>query len=79
MKTLNIDPKRVNIKGGAIALGHPLGATGVRLIGNLARILNQEKGKMGLGMCWWRLRGRNHFRNGIKVKDSIILRIIFKN
>ncbi|MHA1670366.1 MAG: acetyl-CoA C-acetyltransferase [Promethearchaeota archaeon] len=48
MKTLNIDPKRVNIKGGAIALGHPLGATGVRLIGTLARILNQEKGKMGL-------------------------------
>ena len=48
MKALDIDPQRVNINGGAIALGHPLGATGVRLIGTLARILNKEKGRYGL-------------------------------
>ncbi len=48
MKKLEIDPQRVNIKGGAIALGHPLGATGVRLVGTLARILNEKKGRYGL-------------------------------
>jgi len=48
IKMLNIDPNKVNIKGGAIALGHPLGLTGVRLVGTLARILNIEKGNLGL-------------------------------
>jgi acetyl-CoA acetyltransferase family protein len=48
MKKLDINPQQVNIKGGAIALGHPLGATGVRLVGTLARILNEKKGRYGL-------------------------------
>ncbi|MFX0070007.1 MAG: acetyl-CoA C-acetyltransferase [Candidatus Hermodarchaeota archaeon] len=48
MKTLNIPLEKVNVKGGAIALGHPLGMTGVRLVGTLARILREEKGKYGL-------------------------------
>lgn len=48
IKKLGIDPEKVNIKGGAIALGHPLGASGARLTGTLARILNLEKGKYGL-------------------------------
>ncbi|TFG26964.1 MAG: acetyl-CoA C-acetyltransferase [Promethearchaeota archaeon] len=48
MKILNIPPEKVNVKGGAIALGHPLGMTGVRLVGTLARILNSEGGKIGL-------------------------------
>ncbi|MFX0186179.1 MAG: acetyl-CoA C-acetyltransferase [Candidatus Hodarchaeota archaeon] len=47
-KILNIPYEKVNIKGGAIALGHPLGATGVRLIGTLARILQVEDGRYGL-------------------------------
>lgn len=48
MKELGIDPDRVNVKGGATAIGHPLGASGTRLVGTLARILNVEKGKYGL-------------------------------
>jgi len=48
MKMLEIDSKKVNVKGGAIALGHPLGMTGVRLVGTLARILQSENGKLGL-------------------------------
>lgn len=44
MGELALDPERVNVWGGALALGHPLGATGVRLAGTLARIL-QAKGK----------------------------------
>ncbi|MCS7140255.1 MAG: acetyl-CoA C-acetyltransferase [Candidatus Nezhaarchaeota archaeon] len=43
IKELGIEEERVNIKGGAIAIGHPLAATGARLVGTLARIL-QEKG-----------------------------------
>ena len=48
MKILNIPAEKVNVKGGAIALGHPLGVTGVRLVGTLARILQAEEGKLGL-------------------------------
>jgi len=48
IKELGIDPDKVNIKGGAIAIGHPLGATGARLVGTLARILNLEGGRYGL-------------------------------
>lgn len=44
IKELNIDPSRVNVKGGAIAIGHPLGATGARMLGTASRIL-RETGK----------------------------------
>ncbi|MCF8033233.1 MAG: acetyl-CoA C-acetyltransferase [Desulfarculaceae bacterium] len=44
---LGIDPARVNIKGGGTAIGHPLGATGCRLIGTLARILEEKGGRWG--------------------------------
>jgi len=48
IKELGIDPNKVNVKGGAIAIGHPLGMSGARLVGTLARILNVEKGRYGL-------------------------------
>jgi acetyl-CoA acetyltransferase family protein len=48
MKELGINPEKVNIKGGATAIGHPLGASGARLVGTLARILNMEGGTYGL-------------------------------
>jgi len=48
IKELGIDPEKVNVKGGAIAIGHPLGMTGARLIGTLARILNVEDGRYGV-------------------------------
>ncbi len=48
IKELGVDPDKVNVKGGAIAIGHPLGATGTRLVGTLARILNVEGGTFGL-------------------------------
>ena len=47
IKELGIDPEKVNVKGGAVALGHPLGATGTRLVGTLARILDVEGGTYG--------------------------------
>jgi acetyl-CoA acyltransferase len=43
---------RINIKGGAIALGHPLGCSGARITGALAHILNEKDAKYGLAtMC----------------------------
>lgn len=44
IRELGLDPSRVNAHGGAIAIGHPLGASGTRLIGTLARQL-QDTGK----------------------------------
>jgi len=42
----------INIKGGAIALGHPLGCSGARITGALAHILNQKDAQFGLAtMC----------------------------
>lgn len=48
LKELGIDPGRVNVKGGAIALGHPTGMSGVRIVGTLARILNLENARYGV-------------------------------
>lgn len=48
MQELGIDHERVNIKGGGIALGHPLGATGIRIAGTLARILNEKAARYGV-------------------------------
>ncbi|GAB4330705.1 MAG: acetyl-CoA C-acetyltransferase [Candidatus Abyssubacteria bacterium] len=48
IKELGIDPDRVNVMGGGTAIGHPLGATGIRLVGTLARILEWKKGRYGL-------------------------------
>ncbi|MGB9616380.1 MAG: acetyl-CoA C-acetyltransferase [Desulfomonilaceae bacterium] len=47
IRELGIDPRRVNVMGGAIAIGHALGATGVRLVGTLARILSLKGGRYG--------------------------------
>ncbi len=48
IQQLGIDPDKVNVKGGGTAIGHPLGATGNRLVGTLARTLNMEGGTYGL-------------------------------
>ncbi|MFP4138412.1 MAG: acetyl-CoA C-acyltransferase [Halomonas sp.] len=47
MQVLGLDPERVNVFGGALALGHPLGATGIRLAGTLARTLQHRQGRYG--------------------------------
>jgi len=47
IKELGLDPERVNVKGGGTAIGHALGATGIRLVGTLARILNLQGGRYG--------------------------------
>jgi acetyl-CoA acyltransferase len=47
IQELALDPQKVNVMGGATAIGHPLGATGIRLTGTLARILNVKSGRYG--------------------------------
>ncbi|GAA2670643.1 acetyl-CoA C-acetyltransferase [Streptomyces lunalinharesii] len=52
LKETGADPERVNVNGGAIALGHPLGATGVRLMTTLLNELERTGGRFGLQtMC----------------------------
>jgi len=48
MKAFNIAEEKVNVMGGATAIGHPLGSTMVRLPGTLARILKDKKAKYGV-------------------------------
>ncbi len=45
--TMGLDPERVNVKGGALAIGHAMGATGIRIAGTLSRILETENGRLG--------------------------------
>lgn len=52
MRDLSLDPSKVNINGGAIALGHPLGCSGVRLSATLLHEMRRSKKKYGLAtMC----------------------------
>jgi acetyl-CoA C-acetyltransferase len=49
---LKLDPAKVNVNGGAVSLGHPLGASGARIIVTLLSVLQQNKGKYGAaGIC----------------------------
>jgi len=52
MKELELPPDRVNVNGGAIAIGHPLGCSGARLMTTLVRELHRRGGRYGLAtMC----------------------------
>lgn len=44
---LNVDESKVNVHGGSVSLGHPLGASGARIVTTLAHVLNQKDGKYG--------------------------------
>jgi acetyl-CoA C-acetyltransferase len=51
-QNLKLDPAKVNVNGGAVSLGHPLGASGARIIVTLLSVLQQNKGKYGVaGIC----------------------------
>lgn len=52
MKKLELNPATVNVNGGAVALGHPLGASGARIIVTLLNVLKQKNAKVGVaGIC----------------------------
>lgn len=52
IKLLNLDPARVNVNGGAVSLGHPLGSSGSRILVTLLNVLNQNNARYGAaGIC----------------------------
>ncbi|MBS1689917.1 MAG: acetyl-CoA C-acyltransferase, partial [Bacteroidetes bacterium] len=52
MQKMNLKPEQVNVNGGAVALGHPLGASGARIVVTLLNVLNQKGAKYGAaGIC----------------------------
>ena len=51
-KKMNLDPAKVNVFGGAVSLGHPLGCSGARIIVTLLNVMKQNGGKYGAaGIC----------------------------
>lgn len=48
MQILDLDPKKLNVYGGAVAMGHPLGVSGARIICTLISVLRQEGGRYGV-------------------------------
>lgn len=52
IKLMNLDPAKVNVNGGAVSLGHPLGCSGARVIVTLINVLKQNNAKYGAaGIC----------------------------
>src|ERR1700709_1803447 len=52
MKLLDLTEDKVNLHGGAVALGHPLGASGARIVTTLLGVLKETRGKIGVaGIC----------------------------
>jgi acetyl-CoA acyltransferase len=52
IRLAHLDPARINPNGGAVALGHPLGATGARLVATLLRELDRRQARYGMvTMC----------------------------
>ena len=51
-KRMNLDPAKVNVNGGAVSIGHPLGCSGARIVVTLINVLKQNGGKIGAaGIC----------------------------
>ena len=48
IRELDINPDRVNVRGGAVALGHPIGASGARILTTLVHVLRQQKKSRGI-------------------------------
>lgn len=52
MQKMNLKPEQVNVNGGAVSIGHPLGASGARILVTLVNVLNQKGAKYGAaGIC----------------------------
>ncbi|KAM0524148.1 hypothetical protein ACHAPE_001406 [Trichoderma viride] len=52
IQLLSLNPDKVNVYGGSVAIGHPLGASGARILSTLTSVLAEKKGKIGVaGIC----------------------------
>jgi acetyl-CoA C-acetyltransferase len=61
-KELGLNENQVNVNGGAVAIGHPLGASGARIVVTLLAVLAQNNGKIGVAGIWWRWCKCNSYR-----------------
>jgi len=59
MRDLELDPEWVNVNGGAIALGHPIGATGAMLLGTVLDELERRNILRALESAGWRVAGKD--------------------
>lgn len=46
-KMLNLDDNKINVNGGAVSIGHPLGSSGSRIVTTLIQVLKQNNAKLG--------------------------------
>ena len=52
IQKMNLDPSKVNVNGGAVSLGHPLGCSGARIVVSLVHALKNRNQKLGgAGIC----------------------------
>ncbi len=72
MKDLHVDPEKVNVNGGSIALGHPLGATGAMILGTCLDELERTRGSLRPDHAVHRRRhGRgNHHRAALRPRPD---------
>ena len=51
-RLLNLNPEKVNVNGGAVSMGHPIGSSGARIMVTLTSVLKQNNGRYGvIGIC----------------------------
>ena len=68
MRMLGVEEDKVNVNGGAIALGHPIGASGARIVGSLVHELGRRGGGLGVAaICSRRRPGRRHSHRGLSL------------
>jgi acetyl-CoA C-acetyltransferase len=78
LKTTGADPARLNVNGGAIALGHPLGGSGTKLMTTLVNALQQRGKRYGLQtMCEGGGHGQRHdcraaVRHGVSTANGVV-------
>ena len=51
-RILDLDPEKVNVFGGAVSIGHPIGCSGARITGTIVNVLEEKGGRIGVaGIC----------------------------
>ncbi len=73
IREAGLDPEKINVNGGAIALGHPLGCTGAKLTATILREMERRGSRYGHGhdVCGRRSRCSGHFRTNVRARTTM--------